>query len=114
MEELTDIIQDEIPRCMLFADDVLLIDETTEGVNQKLNGLTVLDILKLKNLFNKNNNKIFKSYLKLMNSVASNLVEKNWLECLLQIWHVKQNLKQGWRWFSTWYHIGVLDIIMVE
>ena len=41
MDELTrhiqDDIQDDIHWCMLFADDIVLIDETQEGVNAKLN-----------------------------------------------------------------------------
>ncbi|KAM1248608.1 hypothetical protein ACFX2J_044403 [Malus domestica] len=37
MDELTRHIQDDIPWCMLFADDIVLIDETQEGVNAKLN-----------------------------------------------------------------------------
>jgi len=36
MNELTREIQDEIPCCMLFADDIVLIDETRDGVNTKL------------------------------------------------------------------------------
>ena len=36
MDELTNGIQDELPRYMLFADDIVLIDETREGVNGKL------------------------------------------------------------------------------
>jgi len=36
MDELTRGIQDEIPWCMLFADDIVLIDESSEGVNAKL------------------------------------------------------------------------------
>ena len=36
MDELTKAIQDEIPRCMLFVDDIVLIDETRVGVNAKL------------------------------------------------------------------------------
>ena len=36
MDELTRGIQDELPWCMLFADDIVLIDETRQGVNDKL------------------------------------------------------------------------------
>jgi len=36
MDELTRGIQDKIPWCMLFADDIVLIDETKEGINTKL------------------------------------------------------------------------------
>ena len=36
MDELTKHIQDDIPWCMLFADDIVLIDETKFGVNAKL------------------------------------------------------------------------------
>ncbi|MES8240490.1 reverse transcriptase domain-containing protein, partial [Cutibacterium acnes] len=36
MDELTRHIQEEVPWCMLFTDDVVLIDETREGVNAKL------------------------------------------------------------------------------
>jgi hypothetical protein len=36
MDELTGSIQDDVPWCMLFADDIVLIDETSVGVNQKL------------------------------------------------------------------------------
>ena len=33
MDELTRGIQDVLPCCMLFADDIILIDETRQGVN---------------------------------------------------------------------------------
>jgi len=36
MDELTIWTQDEIPWCMSFADDIVLIDETREGANTKL------------------------------------------------------------------------------
>ena len=36
MDELTRAIQDEISWCMLFADDIVLVDETRVGVNAKL------------------------------------------------------------------------------
>jgi len=36
MDELTRTIQDEIPWCMLFVDDIVLVDETRVGVNVKL------------------------------------------------------------------------------
>ena len=36
MDELTKAIQDELPWCMLFIDDIVLIDEIREGVNGKL------------------------------------------------------------------------------
>jgi hypothetical protein len=36
MDEITKDIQGDIPWCMLFADDVVLIDESRIGVNQKL------------------------------------------------------------------------------
>ena len=36
MDELTREIQDEIPWCMLFADDIIFIDETRDGINTKL------------------------------------------------------------------------------
>ena len=36
MDELTRAIQDEIMWCMLFADDIVLVDETRAGVNVKL------------------------------------------------------------------------------
>ena len=36
MDELTREIQEEVPWCMLFADDIVLIDETRRGLNEKL------------------------------------------------------------------------------
>jgi len=36
MDELTRGIQDALLWCMLFADDIVLIDETRQGVNDKL------------------------------------------------------------------------------
>ena len=36
MDEVTRDIQGEIPWCMLFADDVVLVDEARVGVNGKL------------------------------------------------------------------------------
>ena len=36
LDELTRGIQDEVPWCMLFADDIILVDETGQGVNDKL------------------------------------------------------------------------------
>jgi len=36
MDELTKGIQNEVPWCMLFANDIILIDESKEGVNAKL------------------------------------------------------------------------------
>jgi hypothetical protein len=36
MDEVTKDIQDAVPWCMLFADDIVLIDETRAGVNAKL------------------------------------------------------------------------------
>ncbi|XP_055802220.1 uncharacterized protein LOC129871346 [Solanum dulcamara] len=37
-DQLTRQIQGEVPWCMLFADDIVLIDETHNGVNDKLEG----------------------------------------------------------------------------
>ena len=36
MDEVTRDIQGDIPWCMLFTDDVVLVDESQTGVNQKL------------------------------------------------------------------------------
>ena len=36
LDELTKEIQDEVPRCMLFADDIVLIDETSARLSGKL------------------------------------------------------------------------------
>ena len=36
MDELTRAIQNEIPWCILFADDIVLLDETRANVNAKL------------------------------------------------------------------------------
>ena len=36
LDELTHHVQGDVPWCMLFADDIVLIDETREGVNAKL------------------------------------------------------------------------------
>ena len=36
MDEVTGDIQGDIPWCMLFADDVVLVDESRAGVNRKL------------------------------------------------------------------------------
>ena len=36
MDELTRSIQEEVPWCMLFADDIVLIDETRTKVNDRL------------------------------------------------------------------------------
>jgi len=36
MDELTREIEDEVPWCILFADDIVLIDETRDGLNEKL------------------------------------------------------------------------------
>uniref|UniRef100_A0A1S4D3V6 Reverse transcriptase domain-containing protein n=1 Tax=Nicotiana tabacum TaxID=4097 RepID=A0A1S4D3V6_TOBAC len=36
MDALTRHIQGEVPWCMLFADDIILIDETRAGVNERL------------------------------------------------------------------------------
>jgi hypothetical protein len=36
IDEVTRDIQGDIPWCMLFVDDVVLVDESREGVNRKL------------------------------------------------------------------------------
>jgi hypothetical protein len=36
MDDVTRDIQDGIPWCMLFVDDVVLVDEIRTGVDQKL------------------------------------------------------------------------------
>ena len=36
MDEVTRDIQGDIPWCMLFVDDVVLVDESRAGVNRKL------------------------------------------------------------------------------
>jgi len=36
MDELTKAIQYKLPWCMLFDDDIVLVDETRAGVNVKL------------------------------------------------------------------------------
>ena len=36
MDEVTRDIQGDIPWCMVFADDVVLVDESMAGVNRKL------------------------------------------------------------------------------
>jgi hypothetical protein len=37
MDEVTRDIQGDIPWCMLFVDDVVLVDDSRKGVNRKLN-----------------------------------------------------------------------------
>jgi len=36
MDGLTKLIQEEVPKCKLFADDIVLADETRSEVNAKL------------------------------------------------------------------------------
>ena len=36
IDEFTRLIQDEVAWCMLFADDIVFVDETRHGVNSKL------------------------------------------------------------------------------
>ncbi|KAF3656754.1 putative U-box domain-containing protein 34-like [Capsicum annuum] len=43
MDVLTRSIQGEVPWCMLFTDDVVLIDETRRGMNDKLEGNCEID-----------------------------------------------------------------------
>ena len=39
MDELTRHIEDDVPCCMPFANDILLVDETARGVNVKFRNL---------------------------------------------------------------------------
>ena len=41
MDEVTSDIQGEISWCMLFADDVVLVDESRAGVNRKVSGVAI-------------------------------------------------------------------------
>ncbi|PKU62779.1 ubiquitin-protein ligase E3 C [Dendrobium catenatum] len=36
MDVLTRYLQDDVPWCMLFTDDILLVDKTREGIEGKL------------------------------------------------------------------------------
>ena len=36
MDEITRELQDDVPWCILFADDIVLIDKTRDGLNDKL------------------------------------------------------------------------------
>ena len=36
MDELASHIQEDVPWCMLFVDDVVLVDKSRDGVNAKL------------------------------------------------------------------------------
>ena len=36
MDEVTKLIQQKVPWCMLFANDIVLVNETTSGVNVEL------------------------------------------------------------------------------
>ena len=36
MNELTAHIQEEVPRCILFADDIVAVNESRDGMNAKL------------------------------------------------------------------------------
>ena len=36
IDELTTHIQEEVPWCMLFVDDIVLVDESRDAVNAKL------------------------------------------------------------------------------
>lgn len=38
MDELTGHMQDEVPWCLLFVDDIVLIEETRDGVNERSEG----------------------------------------------------------------------------
>lgn len=42
MDEIINSAKNEDIRCMLFGDDIVLIDEISQGVNQKLKSLRAL------------------------------------------------------------------------
>lgn len=46
MDELTRHIQVDIPWCMFFEDDIVMVDKTTKGVGNKLE-LKLLEVLVL-------------------------------------------------------------------
>jgi hypothetical protein len=39
VDEATRVVQGDIPWCMLFVDDVVLVDDSRTGVNRKLEAL---------------------------------------------------------------------------
>jgi len=41
IDELTREIQDEVPWCMLFTDDIVLIDETRGGLSEKVGEMKI-------------------------------------------------------------------------
>ncbi|KAG5628201.1 hypothetical protein H5410_013419 [Solanum commersonii] len=43
MDELTRSIQEEVPWCMLFVDDIVLIDETRDRVDARIQGSGDID-----------------------------------------------------------------------